>query len=201
LTVAPKLGAASRVPVFLEMVSPAARVRFPALVNWPLVSVKVPLLARDRAAPSATPPLLFTVRFLKVRAGSVSPLVPLHVMPEVEPPVRDPPVAASEPFSVRVRAPIESAPLVNVRAPVTVASLPRLTPLLLFTVRLGTAPGEVGSSLPVVWAALPLYSRIAPDPYVGVPVTVAVVPCLESVPFTVTPVTVFASVPPKVKLW
>jgi hypothetical protein len=129
----------------------------PALVKGPAVKVSVPLLANDSGLPSTTPPELFIVRFSnpEVTAGSVSALLPLQVIPEVEPPVNEPLAMEIEPFSVRVWAPIESAPLVNVSAPLTVPDAPRATPLLLLIVRFGTAAGEVGNSVPVVCAELP----------------------------------------------
>lgn len=128
LTVAPKTGAVARLPVLMEMVSPAASVRLSVLLfKEPEVKVSVPPLVSESGLPSATPPALFMVRFSnpEVTAGSVRALLPLQAIPEVEPPVNEPLAIEIEPFSVRVWAPIESTPLVNVSAPLTVPEPPK----------------------------------------------------------------------------
>ena len=55
---------------------------------------------------------------------------------------------------VSVFAPIANAPLVSVRAPVTVSGALSVTPVLFEMVRVLTV---AGSASPVTWAAVPLY--------------------------------------------
>ena len=151
--------------------------------NVPLVRVSVP--ATVRSPPKFMPLALFIIRLLSpfVTEGSdVAAPAPPNVILEVDPPVRVPLVVEMAPFTVRVLAPIDRAPLVRVRVVLTVTSAFKFTPLALSIVRLAILEGN---STPVVWLALPLYCMVAEAPYVGtVPVVVAV-PSTERIPLTV----------------
>jgi hypothetical protein len=134
------------------------------VVRFPLVRVKVPV--HVAAAFRITPALLLIVRLLRAvdEVGNSGPVVmelePVYptftdVVDGVvlsDPPLRE----IVEPFpSVRVAEELVSVPLVRVRVPVTVGSVPtpRTTPVLLLIVIFGTVPRE----LPVTdWLPLPL---------------------------------------------
>ena len=104
-------------------------------VNVPFVSVSVP--STVTSPPMLIPLARLIMRLFNVTEGSVveAPLPPKVILEE-EPPVREPLVWLIAPFKVRVCAPIDRAPLVKVRVPLTISSAPKLTPLELLIVRL-----------------------------------------------------------------
>src|SRR5258707_694985 len=83
-----------------------------------------------------------------------------------------------------------------VQVPVRTTLEIRVTPRELLTLILAS---DGINSRPLVWAALPAYSRVELEPYVG-PVVTTAVPCSESTPFTVTPVLVLVPEPASVRL-
>ena len=95
-----------------------------------------------------------------------------------------------------VSEPVVILPLVSVSEPFRVLVAARFTPLELSMMT--PALIVVRNSGPVVWTPLPLYSSDALPPYVGATEAVAV-PCIESLPLTVTPEMVFNPDPESVK--
>jgi hypothetical protein len=131
-------------------------------------------------------------------------LVPVMVIVEV-PPVRVP-LLIKLPLNVSPKFPVASvAPLLivsGIPALNTFAAFIVIVPVLAM-ITPPVAVNGVFHSLPAVLDVGVLYRKVAAEPYVSVPVTVAVaVPSMERIPFTVVvPVgKVFADVPERVRL-
>ena len=113
------------------------RVRvFDPTVSVPAVSARVP--ATLTLPVSVRPLERFSVRLFNATAGRLVPAPePAMTMFELLPPVKLPEVYEIAPSSVRVFAPMENAPLVSVRLPVTSRLPDKVTPFALLIIRLG----------------------------------------------------------------
>ena len=90
-------------------------------------------------------------------------------------------------------------PFVNV-SDFIVLALFRVTPFALLTITPPVPLKPAENSVPVVWAVIPLYCKVAPEPYIGAVPEVVADPSRDSTPFTVVPVVVLMPVPVRVRL-
>ena len=101
-------------------------------------------------------------------------------------PMLIPPDPVTLPDTVMFLSSVLNVPLDSDRFPKIVADAPSVTPLGLFIVKFGAPPVENSSTLVVVCAAAPEYSRVDDPPYTNVaPVdTESVPPSISRVPLT-----------------
>jgi hypothetical protein len=130
---------------------------FEPIFNVPAVNVRVPSTVIFPLC--VTPMTLFIVRLFRI--------ITLDgiVIPTDDPPNTSDEEAEAErlfgvpaiagPFNVNVLAPTLNDPVVSVNIPVTATEEVRVTPDKLFAVRFLTV---AGSPVPVIWAAVPLYT-------------------------------------------
>ncbi len=157
---------------------------FDPMFNNPFVSVSAP--SRVTSPPSEIPFARFSVKLFSVTEGSAVPApAPPKVIFDVLPPVRLPLVVAINPLSVKVFAPIDNAPLVNVSVPSRVTFPPSEIPFARFSVKLFsvTAGSAVLAPAPpkIIFDVLP--PVILPPDVDIAPLIVNVFATIDNAPF------------------